>query len=191
MIDLAADIAAGGLCLQQALVVDGAELPVDTSFRAWLRFGRVLSEERMADPRVLLCDPVPGWVQAAIDFYRDEQELPRPTGADRGRALDLDLDAGLIAAAFRQAYGIDLTDPGLRLHWHLFLALLRAVPDETKLARVMAARTWQPADEKRKPETARRELRAAWRLPELSGGARDEALAYQAEWFGDVKFGGA
>lgn len=183
MIDLAADIAAGGECLQQALVVGGEEVPVDTSFRAWLRFGRALSEDGVVDPRVLRGAPVRGWQAAAVRFYADEQELPRK-GRGGARQFDDDLDAPLVVAAFRQAYGVDLTDPGLEMHWHLYRALLRGIPSGTRLAEVMQARGWTEADEKRKPETARREARGRWALPSLGGKAADEAVRYQQAWFG-------
>lgn len=186
MIDLAADIDGGESPLQTALVVDGAEVPIETGFRAWLRFGRLLDEEGVADPRVLL-DPAPprGWAVAAADFYRDEQPVPRSKGGGGRRAVDFETDAPLIVAAFRQAYGIDLTDPGTDMHWHVFLALFRGLPSETLMAQVMGWRTWSAADGRRRPETAARERRDAWALPTMSGRQMAEALAYQMYWLGE------
>lgn len=189
MIDLAADIAAGGTALQTALVVGGVELPVDTSFRAWLRFGRVARELGACDPRVLLCEPVEGWQEAAASFYADRQELPRAAGEGaRDRTFDPDADAPLVVAAFAQAYGIDLTDPGTDMHWHLFMALLRGVPQETQLSRVMGYRAWAPG--RRSPEAVARELRDVWALPSLTDAEARRAVEYQSEWFGDVSYGG-
>ena len=184
MIDLAADIAAGESPLQTALVVDGAEVPVDTGFRAWLRFGRALGEHGVADPRVLLGPAPAGWVGAAVAFYLDEQPVPRPRAGGGRRAVDFDADAPLILAAFRQAYGIDLADPGTAMHWHVFLALFRALPADTLMAQVMGWRTWSEADERRRPETAARERRDAWALPSMTDDEMAEALAYQAHWLG-------
>lgn len=188
MIDLAADVARGGTCLQQSLVVAGTEVPVETSFRAWLRFGRALRDDGVVDPRVLRGEPVAGWQGAALAFYEDRQELPRPGASDgSARAFDDDEDAALVVAAFRQAYGIDLTDPALELHWHLYRALLRGVPGDTHLAEVMGARSWTEASSRRRPDVAAREARARWALPRLSGSQAEAALAYQREWFGDVR----
>lgn len=184
MIDLAADASAGESTLQTALVVDGAEVPVATGFRAWLRFGRALSEHRVADPRVLLGPAPAGWVDAAMAFYRDEQPVPRPRGGGGRRSVDFDVDAPLIVAAFRQAYGIDLTDPATDMHWHVFLALFRGLPTDTLMSQVMGWRTWSAADERRRPETAARERRDAWALPSMSDHEMAEALAYQAHWLG-------
>lgn len=183
MIDLGADVSAGGACLRQSLVVGGAEVPVDTSFRAWIRFGRVLAEEGVADPRVLRGPAPEGWATEAVAFLEDRQELPRGSRAGR-RVLDVDADAALITAAFLQAYGIDLTDPATDMHWHLFLALLRSVPSDTMLAQVMAWRSWEPG--RRSAETEARERLAAWSLPSVTGRDRDEAVAYQLRWFGDA-----
>lgn len=189
MIDLGADITAGGSCLQTCLVVEGAEIRIETGFRAWIRFGRVLREEGVIDPRVLAGEPVQGWQAAAVEFYADREEVPRGRGG--GRAFDMDVDAPRIVAAFVQAYGIDLTDPALDMHWHLFQALLRAIPAETQLARVMGYRSWTKADEKKKPETRNRELREMWALPEGPSARDDAAVAYQMAAFGDVTGGDA
>lgn len=184
MIDLAVDPSEGGRCLRQTLSCEGGEVPVDTSFRAWLAFGRALREDGIADPRVLRGPALPGWADAAVAFFADEQELPRSTGGSGARALDYDADAPLIVAAFRQAYGIDLTDPGTDLHWHLFLCLLRCVPGETLLAQVMSWRAWTPG--RRSAEEDARARRDAWALPGIVGAEREEALRLQMEWFGDV-----
>lgn len=182
MIDLAADIAAGGSPVQTALVVDGAEVPIATGFRAWLRFGRTLREHRVADPGVLLGDAPAGWAEAAVGFYADEQPVPRRMSGGGGRAVDMDADAPLIVAAFRQAYGIDLADPATDMHWHVFLALLRGLPQSTLMAQVMGWRTW--TDDRRSPEAAARERRDAWALPEMTAADREAALAYQEHWLG-------
>lgn len=193
MLDLAADIGSGGTVLQTCLVVDGVEVPVDTDFRVWLRFGRELDAHAIADPRVLL-DPASapaGWVAAAVSFYADEQELPRSRGGAGARALDYDMDAPLIVAAFMQAYGIDLTDERLRMHWHLFLALLRAIPQDTLLARAMGHRAWTAADGRKKQETYMAEMRAAWALPSMGAEGARAAVEYQRQWFGDVSYEGS
>ena len=175
--------------LQTCLVVDGAEVPVDTSFRSWLRFGRILDETGLCDPSVLLGE-VPGgfdWRPAALDFLNERPSTPRPSGKPQARAYDLDEDAPYLVGSFQQAYGIDLTDPALSMHWHRFLALLRSLPQSTKLAEIAGYRTWSRADEKRSHESKMAELRTAWELPDKGNGARERAIiAQQMEWFGDV-----
>ena len=175
--------------LQNRLVVDGEEVAVDTSFRAWLRFGRILRETGLCDPGVLE-GPVPDgadWRPAAVEFLRDEQPVPRRGAGSGARAYDLDVDAGYVVGAFQQAYGLDLTDPALEMHWHRFLALLRSLPQSTRLVEIAGWRTWSRADDRKSHEARMRDLRDQWRLPEPGADARDaEAVAMQLEWFGDV-----
>ena len=182
MIDLGADTEHGCSPVQTALVVDGKEVPIDTGFRTWLRFGRTLREHRVADPDVLLGRAPEGWARAAVDFYADEQPVPRGGGRGGRRAVDMDADAPLIVAAFMQAYGIDLTDTRLDMHWHVFLALLRGLPQSTLMAQVMGWRTW--TDDRRSSEAAARERRDAWALPEMTAADIEAALAYQEHWLG-------
>lgn len=160
---------------------DGRTWRVRTSFRAWLRFGRVLAEVGVADPSVL-ADPAGGtaWVPGAVEFYRSPVETPRPVGrADPARSVDLLLDGDYIVGSFQSAYGIDLTRGDM--HWHRFLALLRSLPGDSKLAQIGGYRTWR--EDKRKEPARMAELRRAWALPAVRDAVSAER---QAEWFGDV-----
>lgn len=177
-------------CLQNALVVGGAEVPIETGFRAWLRFGRVLREYGVCDPSVLLCDPPvdADWRPEAVAFLADEQATPaapaRPSG---DRAYDLELDAEYLVGSFQSAYGIDLTDEGLSMHWHRFMALLRSLPASTKLSEIAGYRTWTKAEYRRSHESLMQERKRAWRLPDdKSGSAYQRKVDQQMAWFGDV-----
>lgn len=163
---------------------------VRTDFRDWLRFGRLLEERGVCDPRVLagFPDEVPDgpWQPAAMEFYSAPVACPhREGGPERPRALDVALDGDYVVAAFWQAYGVDLT--ACDMHWHLFRALLRGLPDSTKLAQAMGWRTWLEGDERRKPTTVRRELRDAWSLPRPDEA---EMVAMQQALFGARSQGG-
>ncbi len=57
---------------------------------------------------------------------------------DGKRVIDFSQDAELIYAAFRQVYGIDLHH--CRMHWLVFVALLGALPDNTRLSEVIQIR---------------------------------------------------
>lgn len=171
------DLAVPGL--PDTLSVGGEDVRVKTSFRDWLRFGRTLSERRLCDPSVLLDVPAGDWRPAAIEFYRSPVETPRPTGQDGPRTLDLELDGDYVVGSFMQAYGIDLTSADI--HWHMFLALLRSLPGDTRLAEIGGYRAWRR--DTRSQESVARERQRAWALP-----ARQDAglVALQREWFGDV-----
>lgn len=160
--------------LPGSLVVDGEAVPVDTDFRAWIAFGYA-AERGIADLRIFQDGTAPAgeWQESAAEFYESPNPFPRG-GAEGGeRVLDLVLDGDFIVAAFQQAYGIDLTDPGLSMHWHRFLALLRGLPEDTALSRVMGFRGWRADDGRKGREREMRERRAAWALPPI-----EEPLPY-------------
>lgn len=147
---------------------DGGSSPIKTDFRTWIEFERRLREEGTAWFGIFP-GAVPdgtGWVLPAIEFLRAPEQTPRDTGHRSGsRSVDMVLDGSYIAASFQQAYGIDLTDKDLDLHWHRFKALLDGLPDDTKLSRIVSYRTWDPRESKRKYEDSMREMKAAWALP--------------------------
>jgi hypothetical protein len=55
--------------------------------------------------------------------------------------IDFEQDADYIYADFLTAYGIDLTDENMSLHWWQFVALLRALPESTSMAKRMYYRS--------------------------------------------------
>ena len=64
-------------------------------------------------------------------------KAPRKKGGQK--VTDFVQDAGLIRAAFRQAYGIDLYRD--RLHWIEFTELLNAIPEGSRYSEVVGIRS--------------------------------------------------
>lgn len=161
--------------LPDTIEADGGRLRVDTSFRSWLLWGRILEEQRFASPHVLLDPPAPGWARGAAEFYRCPVATPKPSKGER--VLDLLLDGDYIVGSFQQAYGLDLTEGDM--HWHRFLALLRSLPQDTKAGRIMGYRSYD--GRKRRQDEAMKRLKQDWALPK-AGDA--EIIAWQREVFG-------
>ena len=102
-------------------------------------------------------------------------ELPR--GSSTGVPLvDWDLDADIIYAAFMQAYGIDLIEADM--HWHKFLALFSALPEETLMVKIMSYRAYTGQDKDML------ELRDKWALPERLDEEEQQAVDEFNELFG-------
>jgi len=162
---------------------DGEAVEVVTDFRVWLRFRRLLSEQGVLDPSVLMERPRGGasWREGALEFLASPVSTPTREG-DQRRLTDVLEDGDYIVGAFQQAYGIDLCS--CTMHWHRFLALLRSLPSETKYAQIVGWRSWDASKARRSPEEQARELRRAWALPELSDAERDELVAWQQAAFG-------
>lgn len=56
------------------------------------------------------------------------------------KTMDFEQDAGLIYAAFLQTYGIDLYAVRNQMDWRIFVALLKGIPENTELSRVIRIR---------------------------------------------------
>ena len=149
-------------------LADGSLCEVVTDFRAWIEFERALREDQALSWRIFPDGRPPaqgGWVEGALEFLRSPNATPRDDGKSGPRTVDLVLDGEYIVAGFQQAYGIDLTDPALEMHWHRFRALLAGLPSDTAMSRIIRARSYRGGD-KRSAESAMREERERWALPE-------------------------
>lgn len=167
--------------LPRCIECGGSFFEVLTDFRVWLEFGRMLREEKMAYVGIF-ADEVPrgNWIDSAVEFYRSEAPTPKNKSASDDATVDFVLDGELLVASFMQAYGIDLTS--CEMHWHVFLALYRGLPDDTIMSRAVSYRSWRKSN--RKHDAVMAELKDAWRLPERGYEQRkEEALAWADEFF--------
>ena len=120
-----------------------------TDFRNMLRIWEIFGNPEY--------NPAEQWVRAMTRMYGNIEELETPhdlladelhwffaggdleesTGRGRSKAplYDFDEDADYFVGAFYQVYGIDLTSEDTQLHWWLFLALFRSLPEDTQLTK--------------------------------------------------------
>ena len=66
------------------------------------------------------------------------------------------------AVSFMSAYGIDLTT--CDMHWHMFLALFRCLPENTKIKQIISMRSYRK--DNTSYDTQCRKLKTAWALPQ-------------------------
>ena len=59
---------------------------------------------------------------------------------DDNKTMDFEQDAALIYAAFLQTYNIDLYAVRNQMDWRIFIALLKGIPENTELSRVIKLR---------------------------------------------------
>ena len=128
--------------LPQGVEVDGKFYKMDFDFRNVFRMIEILDRDDLLPSakeykalRCLCKRPkntfmVLGAVKALLF------KAPRKKGGQR--VTDFIQDAGLIRAAFRQAYGIDLYRD--RLHWIEFTELMNALPEGSRYAEVVGIR---------------------------------------------------
>lgn len=77
--------------------------------------------------------PIPGTLEAVKRLLFSDP--PKTTGK---RVTSFEQDAGLIRAAFRQVYGIDLWTA--KLHWFEFTELMQGIPDGNRYAETVGIR---------------------------------------------------
>ena len=127
--------------LPDGIMVDGKFYKMDFDFRNVLKMIEVLDTGDMMPEakayKALKC--VTKRPQNVFKVLEGVKGLlftaPRKTGQ---KVTDFEQDAGLIRAAFRQAYGIDLYRD--RLHWIEFTELLSAIPEGSRYSEVIGIR---------------------------------------------------
>ena len=126
--------------LPDTVTVNGKRIKLDLDFRNVLRLMETLSrEDLMPEAREYLAarcvckKPRPGTLTEIKNLL-----FSNPPQTDGKRITSFDQDAGMIRAAFRQVYGIDLWRD--RLHWLEFTELLQNIPDGSRYADVLGIR---------------------------------------------------
>lgn len=123
-----------------SVVVGRRRVRLDLDFRNVLRMMDILSQEDlMPDAKEWLAvrcvcrHPRPGTLAEVKKMLFSDA----PKG-DRKRVTSFEQDAGLIRAAFRQVYGINLWKE--RLHWFEFTELLQGIPEGNRYAETIGIR---------------------------------------------------
>lgn len=171
--------------LPNTVMVGGRAYSIYTDFRLWMQFEIAVSKLRRGetiDISYLFKNDMPVYCNLTelFVFSRPQSPLPRPISHSNVIALDYELDADLIYAAFLGQYGIDLCEVE-ELHWHKFLALLSGLNESTKLREVMGYRCYEKTDNKKDPYE---ELRRAWEIDAPISEKEQEELDDFNEMFG-------
>ena len=104
--------------------------------------------------------------ESLLRFYHGADPPGRSGGKGSGSgelAMDFACDADYLTAAFQQAYHIDLTAE--RIHWWRFLALLRGLPEETTMAKIMSWRTMDTSGMEGRQRQQYEDLKETFALP--------------------------
>lgn len=160
--------------------VGGTAYPIYTDFRDWLRFFDMQEDSSISRREKLLLmlewyrkKPPPELLQESIEalirFASRKEALPEededPERKSTDRVLSWNYDAAYVYAAFLSVYRIDLlTAP--QMHWHIFLALFDALPEDTPIKQRMGYRAVNLAAVKDKNERIRiQKIQNSIRIP--------------------------
>ena len=130
----------------EAVYVNETSYPVETDFREWIRFTKLVEDEDV--PWQIKCrllmqwytDDIPDDLESAIDALGDflamkqegdnpEEDVPKQSPK---QVYSFDEDMTWIYSAFREVYGINLqTIP--YMHWWEFQTLFVGLPESTEI----------------------------------------------------------
>ncbi len=166
------------------------EYPIKTDFRVWLEFDRIMHNdappEKKLEEIILLCmipgelPPLEAILSGLFNFYRAGDKSESEETERKAPVFSYEHDSEYIYAAFLQAYGIDLTEIPC-LHWFKFQALLKSLPEETKLSKIISCRTADTSNMKdRKLKKAYEKIKRIYALPDSrSNEEKEHAFAEQ------------
>lgn len=135
----------------ESLVIDGTEYEINTDFRVWLKFERLLfdgdnsskatlvniknlifkskSPPRRADEET---------VEQILWFYRCGKSEQKNSGSGSKEIFSYEFDDGYICAAFMEQYRIDINT--VKLHWWKFRAYMLSLSESTEFVKIMGYR---------------------------------------------------
>lgn len=157
------------MVLPAEIEAGGKFYKIRTGHPYWFRFAELLKakEDRLSSYDFLYDGEVPEDRQAGFEklfeFFSPKRELPRTDGgADTGEtALDYELDAELIYAAFLEQYKVDLFDK--EIHWHKVLAMIAGL-HSTKLNDIIGYRLYRKPMKNDSYEKDMLRLKRIWRI---------------------------
>jgi len=130
--------------LPNSVTVGGRRYRLDLDFRNVLRMTEILARDDLMPGarayRALKCvmRRPPRHPEPVLDAVRALLFPEAGKAADRQKLTDFEQDAGLIRAAFLQAYGINLYHA--RLHWLEFTGLMAHLPEGSRYSEILGIR---------------------------------------------------
>lgn len=143
--------------LPETVAINGTKYRIRYGYRTMIAVEMIIyedmsDEQKMEQSLSLFYKDIPDDTEEAVRkllwFHRcgaEERSKETSKGRSKGqqyRAYDFQQDAGMIYAAFKQQYDINLHKTASEdLHWWEFSALLENLSDDTKMGKVMYWRT--------------------------------------------------
>lgn len=131
------------------LIISGTRYPINTSFRTWIRYEKLLTEKddvTIDDVFALVFEsikPTPKHYEEAVDrilwFYQCGKESSSPASKSSKEIYSYDYDDGYIVAAYKEQYGIDLDETDL--HWWKFHAFMLSLNENTEFVKILGYRS--------------------------------------------------
>lgn len=129
------------------LMITGIRYPIETSFRTWIQFEKLLTENESVQIAEIFglifkrLSPSYDQYEEAVDeilrFYQCGKE-DRLSGGSQKEVFSYDYDDEYIISAFQEQYGIDLENTDM--HWWKFHAYMLSLSPNTEFVKIMGYR---------------------------------------------------
>ncbi|MGL4548618.1 bacteriophage Gp15 family protein [Eubacterium aggregans] len=178
--------------LPESVRFNGYEYPINADFRAGIRFemlilDRTIKEEDKAIQALQIfygdvpSDPGTA-LEAAIWFYRCGRDDETNSGIGSNDVpYSYEYDAGYIAAAFMEQYGVDLNSVEF-LHWWKFKSMFDSISENTMFSKAIGYRTAKIDKNMSSEEKSRlKKLQRAFAIPRPKS-EQDMMRELEEEW---------
>lgn len=184
--------------LPEAVKIQGISYPINWDFRVGIQLdallrSKIAEEEKCLKMLQIYYPSIPPDIALAIEailwFYRcgeepDKEEEEKQRYKRRranGPVWAFSQDAAYIYSAFREQYGIDLTQPD-KLHWWKFMALFESLGEDTKMSRIIYYRQASTAGMSKLQRAYINEMKKLYRI---EGDAVKRSLAQRDQGWKD------
>ena len=172
--------------LPETVVIDGTAYPIRRDFRIGMQFERIYGSKLVDRDKILrllqvyyseIPENIPEAINQMIWFYRcgEPEEKNEDENGKRQRyqrrsskepAYSFAQDAPYIYAAFKEQYGIDLTE--VEMHWWKFMALFESLNEDTKMSRIMYYRKVSTSGLPKEKRAFLNEMKKLYKITDIS-----------------------
>lgn len=160
-----------------AVIIDNAEVPINTDFRISLKFEMLIQsdipdKDKIKKALKLYYPKIPKNIERAVEriveFYSGNSEKNDSKSQSSGRKIQpvysFRYDSDYIYSAFLQVYNIDLT--AVKMHWYKFRALFKSLPEYCEIVKIIGYRAMPiTSDMSKKQREHYQKLKKIYALP--------------------------
>lgn len=180
--------------LPKSIEINSINYPVDTDFRAWIRFEEVMSDDRIKNNlKLIIASDFVGLdenafnihsqediMSALFSFYRMYKPiLKASTSQNEATSYKYSSDIGYVYSAFLQQYGINILTA--KLHWFEYKSLFDSLTDATKFIQIVGYRTQDTSKMEKEQKREADKLKKLYQITDEDYEEEEERTPQQIE----------
>lgn len=160
----------------KSIVLEGIEYPLDTDFRIWIKFEKIITAKESDKEKALklvkfITELNLPTIQETLDeiinfFTGEEEQIPLNNSTNKisnnTKYFDFEQDSIYIYSAFLSQYGIDLTT--VSLHWWNFKALFQTLNSDCQFCKIIHYRSVNLKDVPKEQKKFYQEMKQKFKL---------------------------